>query len=79
MNWPRLSAGPGRIVVAVAAFLLPLQPLALGADDPGALHGEYVVDVVELDNGDAIVAHSRSPLGPHSRVQVVASIPGVPQ
>jgi HlyD family secretion protein len=32
-----------------------------------------------LSVGDAIMAHSRSPLGPTSRVQVVASIPGVPQ
>ena len=29
-----------------------------------------------LSVGDSIVAHSRSPLGPNSRVQVVAAIPG---
>lgn len=50
-------AGIGRLAAAMAALLLllPLQPVVLSADEPAAEYGEYVVDVVELDNGDVIV------------------------
>jgi len=56
MRRQRWSVGPIRVLVAAAALLLQLQPFALNADDPSA-YGEYVIDVVELDNGDTVVGH----------------------
>jgi len=50
-------AGPGGLAAVASLLLLflPLQPAALSADEPAPGYGEYVVDVVELDDGDVIV------------------------
>jgi hypothetical protein len=52
-----MLVGLGRVAAATAALLLllPLHPAVLAADGPTPEHGEYVVDVVELDDGSGIV------------------------
>jgi HlyD family secretion protein len=48
--------------------------------EPGIADLEGRVQIrAGLSPGDAIIVHSRSPLGPHSRIQVVEAIPGVGQ
>ncbi len=67
-----LARRAGPFGLAVAAFLLPLlvpfYPVALSADELPPEYGEYVIDVVELDNGDVIlgVAFPSPPPDPES-------------